>query len=61
MPMQRDVVKALVDLYGLEEAKRLLVDYYGQSAVGREELLRSPHRDRDVGEFVDDIINDVVG
>jgi hypothetical protein len=55
------VVKALVDLYGLEEAKRLLVDYYGQSAVGREELLRSPHRDRDVREFVDDIINDVVG
>lgn len=52
MSLQRDVVRAIFRLYSEEEAKQFLLRYYGETEEGKKEKERSPHRDRDLYEFV---------
>lgn len=60
MPLQRDVVRAWLRLYGAIETERLLKDYFGKSSEGQEEKQRSQHRDTPLEDFVAIIIADVL-
>lgn len=52
-------MRAFLKMYGSDEAKKLLLDYYGKSAEGQDEKRRSPHRDRPLDEFVKAVLDDV--
>ncbi|MGQ9698523.1 MAG: hypothetical protein ACUVRO_11095 [Armatimonadota bacterium] len=61
MPLQRDVIRAMLKLYGRDETFRFLMRYYGESEEGRYEFDRSPQRHRDLRDFVEDVLADVGG
>jgi hypothetical protein len=60
MPLQRDVIRAMICLRGKDIVRKFMIDYYNKTLEGKREKNSSgAHRSKRTEELVDMILSDV--